>query len=275
MDGLETIPFMIEFHHKRLVGRNTMKTPLFSQCNTSLTRSLLVLVISLVSSAYSQNSPSASGVALLSAPQFQIHAGLPDFNSPGTPLSDLLRKAHPGADLLRIPWNGLDVHISDTVPGPVNDSTIARIYQNLSCLADVIAVGHVNMSLPHISASGTTVYSDYDFAIDTLVKDKTLSLRAGTEIVVTRLGGTLALTAGAMKYDSLAFPVLQTSLTYLQFLRLVSQSGGYEALDAFATLSASGDNWSITRTAFSTTVFPGLGRSIFLPAISGWLAACK
>jgi hypothetical protein len=65
---------------------------------------------------------------------------------------------------------GLDVTAYDSVPGGPWGALLPQLYPQNACKADVIASGHVNLAASNLSAYGTTVYTDYDFAIDRLLK---------------------------------------------------------------------------------------------------------
>jgi len=211
-------------------------------------------------------------------PGLQAHATLLQNNPPGTPLAESLSRAQPIAASKGIPWKGLDF-ISGDEPGNVaglNNNALLRLYQKRACQADAIVIGHAVSWVHHLSASGTAVYGDYDFAIAAVLKDNqahSVLLRPG--IIVTRPGGSITLAGGPVNFQFEGFPHLQSGITYLQFLKYIPASSGYYAVDPFSTLMASGNNWLITRKAFSRFVVPGFTIGALEASIGQWLTSCK
>jgi hypothetical protein len=147
-------------------------------------------------------------------------------------------------------------------------------YQNLSCEADAIAVGHTDLWAQHLSTYGT-VYTDYVFVIDALLKDnQRSSIQSRPDIVVTRPGGSLLVNNDAVSFEYQGYPELQSGVTYLQFLLYIPKSGGYQASGTYSTLLASGDNWVVARKSSAVAV-PGLTRGTLGASIGNWLTSCK
>ena len=143
---------------------------------------------------------------------------------------------------------------------PTGGFTLAQVFQKRACLADAIITGSTTNWVHHLSYSGSAVYADYDFVIGSILKDnKKASLLQGTDIVVTRPGGSLDLGQGSLKtvdFEDERFPHLQRNQTYLLFLRFIPQSGGYEAVDYFSTFSLRNNQWVLGRKAYQNTPLP-------------------
>ena len=116
-------------------------------------------------------------------------------------IAEALAAAKPNAESMGIAWKGLDI-ISSDEPGDVGGPDgLLRLYQRRTCQADAIVIGHARSWVHHVSFYGTAVYGDYDFAIDTVLKDnQTDPLRSKPDIVVTRPGGAMTLSGGPVNY---------------------------------------------------------------------------
>jgi hypothetical protein len=237
--------------------------------------SLVVTAIS-ATTIFAQTTPTST--VDLTSPNLQVHASLSQNNPPGTPLPDRLRTAQSIAASKGIPWRGIDIVSGDEVGNVagLNNTSLLTLYQKRACLADAIVVGHPTSWLHHLSASGTAVYGDYDFAIETVLKDNLKDpFRLRPDILVTRPGGSLTLANGPVTFQSDGFPHLQADLSYLLLLKYIPASSGYQTIDSFSTLVVKGSSWAIARKAFSSLVIPGFTRGTLEGTISQWLRSCK
>jgi len=152
-------------------------------------------------------------------------------------------------------------------------------YEQLACSADAIVTGHTSVWVHHLNSSGRGIYTDYDFAVDTVIKDNPKApLSMSQHIVMVRPGGSLQLGTGTIKTIIISpgsFPHLETGSEYLIFLSFVPLSGGYEAAGPFGSFIATGAQWTIMREAYSVLTLPEFSRDGFPPAISQWIASCK
>jgi len=147
-------------------------------------------------------------------------------------------------------------------------------YQKLACQADAVALGHTSLWAHHLSDFGTA-YTDYAFVIDTLLKDnQKSSIRSKPDIVVTRPGGSLTVNNDLVTFEFQGFPNLQSGITYLQFLQYIPETFAYQAVDAFSTLVAIGNNWVVARRSSAVAV-PGLTRGVLEASVGNWLTFCK
>jgi hypothetical protein len=116
-------------------------------------------------------------------------------------------------------------------------------------------VGHIKGSASHLSASGTTVYTDYDFAFDQLLKDNRNS----------PLGSAPDRSSRSSSRAHHTF----------KFLRYIPPSSSYTADDSLSTLIAVGNNWMIARKSFSNVTVPGFTRGPLEASTAAWLASCN
>jgi hypothetical protein len=165
----------------------------------------------------------------LGAPRLRANADLVPFNPPGPPLSEAVARAG---------GRGLDFIRFDGLPAAMANGSVVQPYQRLACQADLIVVGHSNASASHLSSFGTAVYSDYDFVVERLLKG---SSGAGSDIVVTRLGGAL---------DKVSF-----------------SSQDYRAVDALSSFMLVGGEWRDLRKAYTAW-------NVTEASVRDWVALC-
>ena len=242
---------------------------------------LLIIGVGIVSGASFGQTPPAPGTAVdLSSPALKANASILQNDLPGPSIPGDLARGRAAAASNGRPWKGLNMITFDDQPAPPPGesltSALLRLYPRQACQADAIVVGHTISSAFHLSASGSRVYGDYIFAIDSLLKDnQASSIRSQPDIVVTRPGGSLSLPDGPINFEMRAFPRLQSGAAYILFLRYIPQSSSYQALDPFSTLVADGSNWVDARKAFSSLALPGFTRGPLEATIGNWLASCK
>ena len=239
----------------------------------SLLVKTLIVIATIGIALFAQTPPELADARL------KANASLPQNNHPGigTPISQALADARALAPSKGVTWKGLDLVVlgHPNVAG-LGIPGLLRRYEKLACQADVIAVGHITSSAYHLSSSGTAVYGDHIFVIDNLLKDNhALSIRGRPNIVVTGPGGSLTLPDGPIKFEVRAFPLLQTGVTHLQFLRYIPQSSAYQAIDDLSTLVATENNWVIARKDFSGLAMPGFTRGGLEARIGHRLTSCK
>jgi hypothetical protein len=238
----------------------------------------LVLVGAAVASValLAQTAPAPGARVDLAAPALKANASVTQNNQGAMPVVQSLLEARASLTAIGLPWKGLDHSVTDGTGVSAGGFSVLAVYQKRACLADAIVVGRASGSVSHLSALGTAVYSDYDFSVDGLLKDnRASSIQSKPDIVVTRPGGSLELPEGHVSFEFDAFPRFQTGASYLLFLRYIPQSSSYEAVDAFSTLVATGNNWVIARKAFSRITGPELSRAALEASVASWLTSCK
>lgn len=224
-------------------------------------------------------SAAAQGPTQLDSSELKANASIVQHNPPGTPLEAMLAGASKTAASRGIEWKGLDVIRGDPPANVMGytDTILLDLYKRYSCLADAVVIGHAGPSVPHLSSYGTTVYSDYIITADLILKDNVRSpIKVKSTIVVTRPGGTLVLGSGPVKYISQGFPNLMPGRSYLQFLRYISESRSYNAIDESATLESREGTWQIIRGALTNRTVPiDFKNGIFESSIARWLIGCN
>jgi len=244
---------------------------------SSIGRFLLIGAALVSVALFAQTTTGPRAAVDLAAPMLKSNAYRPRHNPPGTTLTESLVHGRALAASKGLPWTGMRFIQNAGLPAlSPGGFSISQLYQKQACQADAIVVGHTILWAYHLSAFGTSVYGDYEFVIDSLLKDNlTSSIRSKPDIVVTRPGGSLSLADGHVNFDLEEFPRLQSGTTYLLFLRHIPESSAYEALDSCSTLVATGNNWVITRKALSGLAGPEFTRGALEDNISNWLTSCK
>ncbi len=213
----------------------------------------------------------------LASPSLQGNADLTIFHM-GPQLDVWMSGARATAASKEISWTGLDVIAFPGLPAALPNTSsvgIAAIFQQRVCQVDLVAVGHIQASASHLSASRNVVYTDYDFVIDRLLKDnRTAPIGSAPDLVVTRLGGSVVLAEGNLKLISLEFPELQPNAIYLLFLDSIGATSSYFARDEFSTLMLIGDNWAILQKSYASVTIPGFTRGTFESSLADWLGYC-
>jgi hypothetical protein len=209
--------------------------------------------------------------------KLQVHASLPQNNLGGSmPISEKLQRAKSTAIRAGIPWKGLNlVGTGYEVVSP-NPDAFVGIYQRETCQADAIVVGHATASLAHLSASNSTIYSDYIFVIGNILKDNPASpIVSRRDIVVTRPGGELTLPDGHVTFEDQDFRYLETNVTYVQFLKYIPQSTAYRPIGSYSTLRNDNGNLTIMQHNHSNITLPGFTLAAIGPTVASWLTLCK
>jgi hypothetical protein len=144
--------------------------------------------------------------------------------------------------------------------------------------------GKVDASKAHLSASGSSLYSDYDFEINSVLKNDPHSpLEPTFHIVLTRPGGKIPVTGGFIQYLNQMFLPPGLDKTYLLFLNQVPAPGTYQPASVgskgqvFSTLELqpSGTQWRVHRAAYLTRDFPELADAALRSVIITATASCQ
>ena len=217
----------------------------------------------------------------LTAPRLKSHATLPQNDPPGVPLSELLSQGQAlAASKSLTSSSGIENTIFDE-PGDVsglNADSVSALYRRRTCGAGAIVIGKTTAWQYHLSASGAAVYADYDFVVETVLKNNPVApVTSAKDIIVTRPGGSMTLGSGSFNqvtFTHQAFPQLQPGAKYLMFLSFIPATGAYQAIDAFSTLVAGDANWGMARRVYSTLYYPFLTRGSFETSIKQWITSC-
>jgi hypothetical protein len=226
-------------------------------------------------SLIAQNPQTPPPTADLTIPALRAHASLPRYFRAGPSLAQDLADARAGAAQRNIVWKGLSFFVNDAENlGGLTPAVAREIYNKLTCKADAVVIGHTQQSVSHISDWGT-VYTDYAFAIDAVVKDDARSsIRQKAALIVTRPGGSAMLGGDPVSFSYRGFPELKQGTIYLQFLHYIPESSAYEAYDAYSTLIARDKEWVVARQG-SAVALPELTRGVLEMTINEWLRSCR
>ncbi len=236
---------------------------------------VLVFASSIAAQTQTSNTPIDLGSAALAA-----NANLPQNNFPGSSLADALVRAQSLAATKGITSPGLVFTAFDEPSTGATPDNVSRLYQRLACTAVTIIIGHPNDSQFHISSSQTTVYGDYDFSVDAVLKNGLKAPQViGNRIVVTRPGGTITLGTGTMNqvmYVHEGFPDWQTGKAYLLFLGYFPPTGAFFPVDAFSTfVGNSTTGWTVARKAYAQNPVFSFSRGVFEQSITQWVGSCS
>jgi hypothetical protein len=234
-----------------------------------LTRVLILLASSYVAGSFAQSD--------LKDPKLQAHATIPQNNLGGSmPISEKLQRAKSTAIRAGIPWKGLNLIGTGYEGGSPEPDGFVRIYQRQTCQADAIVVGHPTASVAHLSASQSSIYSDYILVIGNVLKDNPASpIASRRDIVVTRPGGELTLPDGHVTFEDQDFRHLETDVTYVQFLKYIPQSTAYRPIGSYSTLRNDNGNLTIMQHNYSNIALPGFTLAGIGPTVASWLASCE
>jgi hypothetical protein len=220
----------------------------------------------------------------LNDPVFRRHSSLPINEMSGAPILESLQ---PLVDeQVRRGKSGSTVYsqLRDEDTGLYPYQGFTSLLQDLTCRAEIVVVGKAQNSMSHLSASGAAIYTDYEFAVETVFKSNLpLRLNPTPRVVITRPGGILPVVGGFVRYDNGLLPTLKPNRQYLLFLRQLPQTAAYEpAQDArkrlvFSTfeLRPNGTQWRAYRDAYMNRDFPELGDRSLRSAITSSVSNCK
>jgi hypothetical protein len=211
----------------------------------------------------------------LTAPALQANADISENWGGEQKIAGALTKGQASAASMGVPWQGLRIKLIDE-PSEYSSKSVLALFQGLACMADAIVVGHTDTWLTHLSGWQNSLYSDYDFVIDSLLKDSsTAHIGHKTDIVVTRLGGDALFSEGQLDFNDTRFPRFEAGKTYLLLLKYIPASSSFTAIGAWSTLVLRGDQWMILREAYAGAFIEGFAHGTLESSIARWLPSCK
>jgi hypothetical protein len=99
---------------------------------------------------------------------------------------------------------------------------------NLACGSDLVVVGRTGAGVSHITADQGYVYTDWSFTVENVLKDNSKApVRVGSQIVVTRPGGSLAVNGRKVSANPHEFRNFNQGEQLLLYLRFIPQTGAY------------------------------------------------
>jgi hypothetical protein len=125
----------------------------------------------------------------------------------------------------------------------VPDSLNLQDYlQNLTCKADAVVIGTVRSKSSQIIEEGTFVFTDYELAVDQVLKNTATEINPSQTITVTRVGGAVILNGHHVQAIDHRQEALALGGRYLLYLRFIPETGSFRA---FAD-TASEDSYRLT-----------------------------
>jgi hypothetical protein len=209
----------------------------------------------------------APGSVDLASSALSGNARLPVNELPGPRLIDVFQPLVDRQVALGNAGKTINQALGDEDTGLAPYQNFPSLFRDLTCHSDAVVTGKFNASMSHPSASGAALYTDYDFGIDSVLKDNPQSsLRLMPHIVITRPGGTIAVNGGFIQFSNQMFLNPRSGRTYLLFLSQVPATGAYQPAgiaskgQVFSSLElqAPAAHWRIYRTAYVTRDFPEL-----------------
>ena len=123
--------------------------------------------------------------------------------------------------------------IRDFVSMP-NDPIITPelFLSGITCKADAVVYGHTASKTAHLSADETLVYTQYDFAVEWMVRNGTpRPIGQHANIQVVRPGGNIVLNGHNIEVRDFGFELLEKDKNYLLFLTYVPKADGFIVMD--------------------------------------------
>lgn len=99
--------------------------------------------------------------------------------------------------------------------------------QTLIANSDAVLVGRPYNRISALTAEKTFVFSDYEFIIEDVLKDKSKHLSANSQIVVTRPGGLITYESKSFRAIDSEFQLFRLGDIYLLFLHRIPETGTY------------------------------------------------
>jgi hypothetical protein len=106
--------------------------------------------------------------------------------------------------------------------------TLGRSLGILICEADAVVVGVVKSKSSNLSETGTFVFTDYEVAVEQVLKnDEQSPIEGGGGITVTRPGGAISLRGRVVRAISREVERLKVGQRYLLYMKAVPGTGTY------------------------------------------------
>ena len=121
-----------------------------------------------------------------------------------------------------------------TVPTIGNSvlTNASNFLSDLSCKADAVFVGLVKSKSAHLTEDETFVYTEYEFFVEDVLKNNSLSpVEVNNSVQVTRPGGLIKLDNQVIRVEDKSYEPLQLEKKYLLFLHFIPSANGYIVSD--------------------------------------------
>lgn len=111
---------------------------------------------------------------------------------------------------------------------PLSNLPLGESLTRLRCAADAVVIGSVRGKSSNLTEGGTFVFTDYDVAVDDVLKsDARAPVESGDAITVTRPGGTVSIRGRVVRAIDREVERLEVGQKYLLYLRRVPATGAY------------------------------------------------
>lgn len=120
--------------------------------------------------------------------------------------------------------------------------TTEGYFQRLTCNSDAVVVGKVTNKNSQLSEDKKSVFTDYEFVIEKVIKDSSpLKLQNTNAITVTRSGGVVLLNNQLVRVFDKSYKLLEIGNKYLLFLDFIKESDSFKASDVRGTFDIDGE----------------------------------
>jgi hypothetical protein len=103
---------------------------------------------------------------------------------------------------------------------------------DVACDSDVVVIGTLKDGVPHLTENEEFLYTDHTMQIEQVLSDnERVPVSIGSEITVTRSGGTAKIKDRVVRAVDPFFTEFEIGERYLLFLRFIPSTGAYQAFD--------------------------------------------
>ena len=110
--------------------------------------------------------------------------------------------------------------------------------KRLSCNADAVVIGKVESKSSQLTEKEDFIFTDYEMRVVQILKDNTSApILSESTITITRPGGAIELDRRRGEAIDESFQPFKVGKHYLLFLRAVTDTGAYRAIDSTASFT--------------------------------------
>ncbi len=107
----------------------------------------------------------------------------------------------------------------------------AMFLRGISCGSDVVVVAVPRSSEANMTADGNGLFTDYRFAVETVLKNETAMQLEDSSIIVTRPGGQATINGRSVRVSARNFPLFTIGHKYVLFLQHLRSTDTFVAFD--------------------------------------------
>lgn len=121
----------------------------------------------------------------------------------------------------------LEIEIIGDSPDTLNNSY--EFLKGLARSSDAIVIGKVKNKSSQFTDDGEFIFTDYELTIEEVLKNNSAApIQNNSDIVVTRIGGTVQINGRIARAVDRSFKSLELGGTHLLFLRFIPRTGAYQ-----------------------------------------------